>query len=77
LFLGFYGLSLKSVRKPFSKLLKKAEIEDIRFHHQHHTLASHFVMSGDDLLAVKEILGHSDMKIVMHYVLLASPHKVK
>ena len=74
-FLGIRGEPLKSVRKPFSRALKKASIEDFRFHDLRHTFASHYVMNGGDLMALKEILGHSNMKMVERYAHLASAHK--
>ena len=63
------------MRKPFVNALKRAGIEDFRFHDLRHTFASHYVMNGGDLLALKEILGHSDMKMVERYAHLASAHK--
>lgn len=76
-FLGTREKPLKSVRKPFVKALERAEINDFRFHDLRHTFASHFVMNGGDLLSLKEILGHSNMKMVERYTHLASAHKRK
>ena len=50
-------------------------ILDFRFHDLRHTFASHYVMSCIDLLALKEILGHSTLKMVERYAHLASGHK--
>lgn len=74
-FLGTHGDRLTTVRKPFVKSLKQAGIKDFRFHDLRHTFASHYVMNGGDLLALKEILGHSDLKMVQRYAHLASSHK--
>lgn len=74
-FLGIRGIPLKSVRKPFTKALKKTGIKDFKFHDLRHTFASHYVMSGGDLMSLKEILGHSNMKMVERYTHLASSHK--
>jgi integrase len=61
----------------FKNALRKAGIKDFRFHDLRHTFASHYVMSGGDLLSLKEILGHSDLKMVERYSHLASAYKSK
>ncbi|HNN54591.1 MAG TPA: site-specific integrase [Pseudomonadota bacterium] len=45
---------------------------DRPWHMLRHTFASHFVMSGGNLLALSQILGHSDVKITMVYAHLSS-----
>lgn len=74
-FVGTHGKRLKSVRKPFLKALKKIGIEDFRFHDLRHTFASHYIMNGGDLLSLKEILGHSSLKMVEKYSHLAAAYK--
>ena len=76
-FLGTKNVPLKSVTKPFKKALKRTGIEDFRFHDLRHTFGSHYVMNGGDLLSLKEILGHSNMKMVERYAHLAAAHKRK
>jgi integrase len=76
-FLSTRGLELKSVKFPFSKVIKKVGISDFRFHDLRHTFASHYVMNGGDLLALKEILGHSSIKMVERYSHLAAAYKRK
>ena len=66
---------LKSVRKPFFNVLNKAGISNFRFHDLRHTFASHYIMNGGDMLSLKEILGHSNMRMVERYAHLASAHK--
>ncbi|MFC1507607.1 tyrosine-type recombinase/integrase [Pseudomonadota bacterium] len=39
-----------------------------------HTFASHFVMGGGDILTLRDILGHSDIKQTMTYAHLAPDH---
>jgi len=74
-FIGARGRPLKSIRSIFNKAMDLAEIEDFRFHDLRHTFASHYLMNGGDLLSLKEILGHSDLKMVQRYTHLASKYK--
>jgi integrase len=47
--------------------LERAEIKDFRFHDLRHTAASLMVANSVDLVTIKEILGHSDIKMTMRY----------
>lgn len=76
-FLGARGKPLKSVRKPFESALKRTGISGFRFHDLRHTFASHYVMSGGDILSLKAILGHSSMRMVERYTHLASSHQFR
>ena len=49
------------------KACRKAGLEDITWHTFRHTFASRLIVSGVDLVTVKELLGHSDIKITMRY----------
>lgn len=51
----------------FYRLLKKAGVPRIRIHDMRHVFASHFLMNGGDLFALKEMLGHQDLKTTMRY----------
>lgn len=55
------------IKRAFSNILKKAEIENFRFHDFRHTVATRLVESGNDLVVVKDILGHSDIATTMRY----------
>lgn len=68
---------VKRIEKPFSKALKCATITNCRFHDLRHTFASHLVMNGVDLMTVKELLGHKDIKMTMRYSHLSRGHKNK
>ncbi len=75
MFLSIHGKPLQPIRKPFQKALQLAGILNFRFPDLPHTFASHFVMNDGDLLALKDILGHSSMKMVERYTHLAAAYK--
>jgi len=72
-FRGRDGGPLKEsgIRKRFARALKKSGIVDMTFHSLRHVFASALVMKGVDLNVVRELLGHSDMKMTLRYAFLA------
>lgn len=66
----------ENIRNMFLWILKKARIENFRFHDLRHTAASHMVMAGINLLTVKEILGHAKLDMTLRYAHL-SPDYMK
>lgn len=64
-------------RKTFERVVKKACIdlpEGQCTHVLRHTFASHFMMNGGNILVLKEILGHADIKMTMVYAHFAPQH---
>ena len=57
----------------FDKARKVAGL-DIHIHGLRHTFASQLVIQGASLFAVKELLGHSDIKTTMIYAHLSAGH---
>ncbi|WP_080090208.1 tyrosine-type recombinase/integrase, partial [Salmonella enterica] len=39
-----------------------------------HTFASHFMMNGGNILVLRDILGHSDIKMTMVYAHFSPEH---
>ncbi|MBR1943154.1 tyrosine-type recombinase/integrase, partial [bacterium] len=48
-------------------VLKKAGIEDFRFHDFRHTAATRMLEKGADIRTVQEILGHSSVSVTERY----------
>jgi integrase len=70
-FPGKRGKRLTDIKKSWGSLRKLAALSDFNFHDFRHHFASRLVQSGVDLNTVRELLGHSDIKMVLRYAHLA------
>jgi integrase len=61
------GRPFGNIKKGFSSALKRAGIEDFRFHDLRHTFGSHLVTQGIDLKTVQQVMGHKVIKMTMRY----------
>lgn len=68
------AIDLRSVWKT---ALKKAEIENFRFHDLRHSAASEMVMAGISEITVAEILGHKSLQMTKRYSHLRDAHKAE
>jgi integrase len=59
------------IKRAFKSALKKAKIEDFRFHDLRHSFASSLVQKGVDLYQVQRLLGHKDSRMTQRYAHLA------
>jgi len=71
------GKPFKEITKSFRASLKRAGIEDFRFHDLRHTFASHFIMRGGTPKDLQEILGHKSLTMTNRYAHLSEEHKMK
>ncbi len=55
----------------FKAALAGASCHEIRFHDLRHTFASHFMMSGGNILTLQRLLGHSSVRVTEKYSHLA------
>jgi site-specific recombinase XerD len=68
------GMSYRSFRTVFERAVRRADIQDLTFHDLRHPFASRLVMKVD-LPAVKELMGHKDIKMTLRYTHLSAEHK--
>jgi integrase len=61
------GHPFGDIKKGFSSALKRAKIEDFRFHDLRHTFGSHLVMQGINLKTVQQLMGHKEIQTTMRY----------
>lgn len=65
------------LQKSWITLLKKSEINGVRFHDLRHTYASHFLMNGGDLHTLQKLLGHRDLNTTARYLTLTTEFQKK
>lgn len=65
------GQRFASVRKGFESACRRAGIEDFTVHDLRHTCAAWLVSAGAPLMAVRDLLGHSTIKMTERYAHLA------
>jgi len=59
------GKPFVNIRRGFQAACDRAGLSNFRFHDLRHTFASHLVMSGVNLRAVQELMGHKTIKMTM------------
>ena len=75
-FLSVVGkpLTENGVKLIFSRLAKRSGVTRLHAHLCRHTFATRFLINGGDVFTLQQILGHSTLEMVRHYVNLASNH---
>ena len=75
-FLSVLGkpLTENSIKLIFSRLAKKSGVSRLHAHLCRHTFATRFLINGGDVFTLQQILGHSTLEMVRHYVNLAANH---
>ena len=68
------GEPCTDLKRGFSMALRAARIKDFRFHDLRHTFATNFLRRTKDINALREILGHGDLKMTMRYAHILDEH---
>lgn len=70
LFLSSDGqpITANTLKLVFSRLARKSGIERLHAHLCRHTFAINYLLNGGDIFSLKEILGHSTLDMVSHYL---------
>lgn len=63
-----------SIRTAWMSALKKAEVDNFKFHDLRHSAASYLAMNGAPLLDIAAILGHKTLSMVKRYSHLSETH---
>jgi integrase len=63
------------IRTAWCTAIKRAKIENFRFHDLRHSTASYLAMNGASLLEIADILGHKTLQMVKRYSHLSEDHK--
>ena len=71
------GKPYGGIKRSFNTALRRAGIQDFRFHDLRHTFASHLVMSAVDITTVSRLLGRKSLTMTLCYSHLAPAHMVK
>lgn len=71
----YRGRPVAKMRRAFATALRRAGIADFHWHDLRHTSASWMVQRGVPLAVVRDILGHSDIKLTARYAHVAPSQK--
>lgn len=66
--------NMANSKRIFPKLIKKAGLKNIGWHHFRHVFASYLCLNGADLYTVAQLLGHSNITITQIYAHLTKDH---
>lgn len=69
------GKPYNTIRKAWTNALKKAKIENFRFHDLRHTVGTRLIEKGIDIKTVQELFAHSSLVTTQRYVHTNSKRK--
>jgi integrase len=63
----YMGRPIAKLRRSFATALRRAKIQNFRFHDLRHTAASWMIQGGTPLEVVRQVLGHEDIHTTLRY----------
>jgi integrase len=72
-----YGRRVRDIDYGFRGAVRRAGIEDFKFHDLRHTFASQVLLHGGSLKDIQELLGHKSMDMTLRYSHLSQEHKLQ
>ncbi|MFC1929938.1 tyrosine-type recombinase/integrase [Chloroflexota bacterium] len=61
-------ISANTIKLVFSRLAKSSGVERLHAHLCRHTFAINYLLNGGDIFSLREILGHTTLEMVNHYL---------
>lgn len=74
LFPGRFPKKPIDIRSAWNAAVKRAKLEDLRYHDLRHSCASYLAMNGASLAEIAEVLGHKTLSMVKRYAHLSDNH---
>jgi len=65
---GGKPITVNTVKLVFSRLAKSSGVERLHAHLCRHTFAINYLLNGGDIFSLREILGHTTLEMVNHYL---------
>ncbi len=65
---GGNSVTANALKLMFSRLAKKSGVTRLHAHLCRHTFAVNYLLNGGDIFVLKEILGHTTLEMVNHYL---------
>jgi site-specific recombinase XerD len=63
-----HPLTANAIKLVFTRLVKNCGLKKLHTHLCRHTFATSYLMNGGDIYSLKEILGHTTLEMVNHYL---------
>jgi site-specific recombinase XerD len=67
-----YPITVNTIKLIFSRLAKISGVARLHAHLCRHTFAINYLLNGGDIFSLQEILGHTTLEMVRHYLHFSS-----
>jgi len=61
-------ITVNTIKLVFSRLAKSSGVDRLHAHLCRHTFAINYLLNGGDIFSLREIMGHSTLEMVNHYL---------